>query len=75
MNTYTKIFTGSAILVNKLSLLLREKDIRVIVKDNKESGRLAGFGTTGDAVELFVMDVDLNQAEIITQRFKEEIEK
>ncbi|MGG8496522.1 putative signal transducing protein [Tenacibaculum sp. TC6] len=75
MEGYTKVFTGSAILVNRLASLLEEENARFIIKDEKESGRLAGFGTTGDAVELFVLTTDLEESKNIIENFKEEIEK
>lgn len=75
MEEYTKVFTGSAILVNRLASLLEENNTRFIIKDEKESGRLAGFGTTGDAVELFVLIIDLEDSKSIIENFKEEIGK
>ena len=75
MEEYTKVFTGSVILVNRLASLLEENNTRFIIKDEKESGRLAGFGTTGDAVELFVLIIDLEDSKNIIENFKEEIGK
>ncbi len=43
---YTKIFTGSFIVVGKIKALLEENDIHIIVKDESESARLAGFGAS-----------------------------
>ncbi len=73
MKDYVKIFTGTAILVNRLAQLLDEKGISTIIKDEQESGRLAGFGTIGSAVELFVFNSDKDKALPIVEGFKKEI--
>ncbi len=75
MEKYHKIFTGSAILVNRLAFLLREANVSPIIKDEKESARLAGFGTTGDAVELFILQTDFEDSKKIIENFLKEIEK
>ena len=73
MTDYIKIFTGTSIFVNRLSYLLDQVQIPSLVKDDKESGRLAGFGTTGDAVELFIYNSDIEKATPILENFKKEI--
>lgn len=73
MLKHIKIFTGTSILVNRLAQLLDEQQIPSIVKDTRESGRLAGFGTTGDAVELHIFNSDLEKASSIIENFKKEI--
>ena len=75
MESYIRVFTGSGILSNRLVALLKESDSRFIVKDEKESARLAGFGTTGDSVEVYVLNSDLEAAKSIIENFKKEIEK
>lgn len=73
MKDYVKIFTGTAILVNRLAQLLDEKGISTVIKDEQQSGLLAGFGTTGSAVELFVFDSDKDEALPIVEEFEKEI--
>lgn len=75
MKEYVKIFTGSSIIINRLAQLLEDVKIASFTKDHKESGRLAGFGTTGDSVELFIYDSDLEDAKNIIKNFQKEIEK
>ncbi|PQJ22883.1 putative signal transducing protein [Tenacibaculum sp. SG-28] len=75
MDEYTRVFTGSSILVNRLCYLLEQANIPFHVKNEKESGRLAGFGTTGDAVELHIFNTDIEQSKEIIENFKKEIEK
>ena len=75
MEEYVRIYTGSGILVNRLASLLEENNSRFIIKDEKESARLAGFGTTGDSVEVHILSTDLEDAKNIIENFKKEIEK
>lgn len=49
-----KVFSGSEILADALKLKIEEVDVEVVKKDNLQSARLAGFGSTDLAVELFV---------------------
>ena len=49
-----KVFSGSEILADVLKLKIEEVGVEVVKKDNLHSARLAGFGNTDLAVELFV---------------------
>lgn len=73
MNEHVHMYTGTSILVNRLAFLLEEALIPSIVKNEVESGRLAGFGTTGDAVALYVFQSDVEKAMPVIENFKEEI--
>lgn len=73
MKEHMHIYTETSILVNRLAFLLDEALIPSIIKNEVESGRLAGFGTTGDAVELYVFQSDIKKAKPIIENFKEEI--
>ena len=70
MKEYNRFFTGSSITVNRLADLLGRENIPYIIKDHTESGRLAGFGTTGDSVELFVLKSDQTRAEKVLEDFE-----
>lgn len=69
MSEQIKIYTGSAITINRLAQLLEDQKIPSIIKNNQESGRLAGFGTTGDSVELYILNSDLDNAQKIIEAF------
>ncbi len=69
---YSKLFSASSITLRILEAQLNEKNIHTLLKDNQESGRLAGFGTTGNINELFVFNKDLEQAKEILEKFKQE---
>lgn len=73
-NGYIKLFTGSSILASRLRGLLSEVGISSIVRDEMESGRLAGFGAPMNSSELFVTESDLKDAEPIAKNFLEEID-
>ena len=49
-----KVFSGSEILADALKQKIEAIGIDVIKKDNLQSARMAGFGNTDLAVELFV---------------------
>ncbi len=69
MNNYIKAYTGSAITVNRLADLLQKENIAFIIKDRNESARLAGFGSTGDDVELHILESDVDKAQPIVISF------
>ncbi len=73
MKEHILIFSGSSITTNRLANLLAAIKIPTIIKDAKESGRLAGFGTTGDSVELYIFNTDLDKAKTTIENFKKEI--
>lgn len=73
MKEHLHIYTGTSILVNRLAFLLGEVSIPSIIKNEIESGRLAGFGTTDKAVELHIFNADKNKAIPIIENFKKEI--
>ena len=70
---YTKVFTDDSILVNRLQTLLKEAGINSKIRDQVESGRLAGFGVPINSIELFVLNTDLEMAKPIIDQFREKI--
>jgi len=71
--THVKIFSETPIIINRLRSLLEEQGIGSLVKNQFESGRLAGFGAPMNAVDLFILNSDLEKASIIVDDFKKEI--
>ena len=72
MNTHTKHVTlheGSIIILNALKYELEQQNISCIIKDNTESGRLAGFISGTDSNVLFIFEEDLSAAENILESF------
>ena len=72
MKEYVRIYTGSAILVKRLADLLDQNNIPSLIKDNQESGRVAGFGTMENDVDLHVFESDYENAEKIKHAYLEE---
>ncbi|WP_445957358.1 DUF2007 domain-containing protein [Yeosuana sp.] len=62
-SNYKKIFTGNFIIIQRMVENLKEVGINAIIKDETESGRLAGFGASiiGEQ-ELFVNKDELDKA-------------
>lgn len=63
MNQAIKLLSDSAIVINRVAQILAENNITYRIKDNVESARLAGFGISQNAVDLFIQEEDLKKAE------------
>lgn len=62
-SNYIKIYTGSSIIVEHIVNTLKKAGINAIVKDETESGRLAGFGASiAGLQELFVNKDEMDNA-------------
>ena len=62
MNKHVRILTSSAIIVQGAANVLKEHGIIPLIKNINESGRLAGFGTLPDEVELHVLESEAEEA-------------
>lgn len=74
-SNYIKVFTGSFIIVQLISDKLNTVGINPVIKDETESGRLAGFGASIQGLqEIYVHEDELNQAveivESVTAEFQ-----
>ncbi|WP_284652349.1 DUF2007 domain-containing protein [Flavobacterium terrisoli] len=65
-----KIFSGSEILALGLKEKLEAIDLIVVMKDNIQSAKLAGFGNADLAVELFIQEVDFGKANPVIEEFR-----
>ena len=72
MDKHIKILTSSSIIINRIAFLLDQKNIATLIKDNVESARLAGFGTTQNDVPLYVNNSDFESAQKIIEEFNKE---
>ncbi|WP_047546836.1 putative signal transducing protein [Psychroserpens sp. Hel_I_66] len=73
--SYTKIFSGSFIIVQLAMDRLNSAGINAIIKDESESGRLAGFGASIQGYqELYVSNDELEEAQKVISSVKEELE-
>ena len=63
MKNHIKILTSDSITINRVASVLESENIKVLIKDQTESGRLAGFGVPDNSVELYVQEIDLQKAQ------------
>lgn len=61
-DSFTLLFSGSIVDVNRVKAILEENNIFPIVKDENESARLAGFGATSMIQQVFVPNSALEKA-------------
>ena len=65
-----KVFSGSEILALALQQKIEEVGVNTVVKNNIQSARLAGFGNSGQAVELFIQETDFAKANPVIEEFR-----
>ena len=65
-----KIFSGSEVLAQALQEQIEAVGVITVKKDNIQSARLAGFGNSDLAVELFIQEVDFGKASPIIEEFR-----
>jgi Putative prokaryotic signal transducing protein len=65
-----KVFSGSEILALALQKKIEEKGVATVLKNNIQSARLAGFGNTDLAVELFIQETDFAKANPVIEDFR-----
>ena len=65
-----KVFSGSEILAMALKEKIEAIGVDTVLKNNIQSARLAGFGTMGQAVELFIQDTDFSKANPVNEEFR-----
>ncbi|MGB0974226.1 MAG: DUF2007 domain-containing protein [Flavobacteriaceae bacterium] len=68
---HIKLHQGSNIILNALKYELNERNISCIIKNNTESGRLAGFIAGDDSNDLFIFEEDLSKAKEVLDSFLE----
>jgi hypothetical protein len=72
---YIKIFSGSFIVAQLIVDRLHNIGINAIVKDESESGRLAGFASSiQDYQELYVSKEEIEYAIPVVEAVKDELE-
>ncbi|GEM54202.1 hypothetical protein B0A58_09770 [Flavobacterium branchiophilum NBRC 15030 = ATCC 35035] len=67
---FIKIYSGSEILAQALQTKIEAAGIATVIKNNIQSARLAGFGNTDLAVEVFIQETDYNKANPIIEAFR-----
>ncbi|HTG66206.1 MAG TPA: DUF2007 domain-containing protein [Flavobacterium sp.] len=65
-----KVFSGSEVLALALKEKIEAAGVDTVIKDNIQSARLAGFGSSGSAVELFIQETDFAKANPVIEEFR-----
>ncbi len=65
-----KVFSGSEILALALQVKIEEVGVDTVLKNNIQSATLAGFGNSGQAVELFIQETDFAKANPVIEEFR-----
>ena len=65
-----KVFSGSEILAQALQAKLEEAGVGTVAKNNIQSGRLSGFGTADQAMEIFIQETDFAKANPVIEEFR-----
>ena len=65
-----KVCSGSEILAMALKEKIEAIGVDTVLKNNIQSARLAGFGTMGQAVELFIQETDFSKANPVIEEFR-----
>ena len=69
-NNLIRVFTGTEVLVLLLKERLEEVGISALIKDDFQSGITVGFvGGVPSAIDLYIQESDLQEAEPIINEF------
>jgi len=72
---YIKIYTGGTIIVQLIKQRLEAAGINPVIKDETESGRLAGFGASlVGQPEVFVHETETDKAVRIVELVRSKLE-
>ena len=73
MSNYVRVFTGNFIEVQRIYKELENLNICAVIKDESESGRLAGFGAPIQGLqEIHVHKDELDKAVLVIEGFNSE---
>ena len=65
-----KVFSGSEILALALQQKIEAVGVETVIKNNIQSAKLAGFGTSAQAVEVFIQETDFAKANPVIEEFR-----
>ena len=65
-----KIFSGTEVLALNLQGRIEAIGVNTVIKNNIQSGQLAGFRTANQAVEVFIQEVDFGKVNPVIEEFR-----
>lgn len=65
-----KVFSGSEVLALALQSKIEAAGVATQIKNNIQSATLSGFGTSGQAVEVFINEKDFGKAHKAIEDFR-----
>jgi hypothetical protein len=65
-----KVFSGSEILALALQKKIEAVGVETSIKNNIQSARLGGFGSSDLAVEVFIQETDFAKANPVIEEFR-----
>ncbi len=65
-----KIFSGTETLALNLQGRIEAIGVNTVIKNNIQSGQLAGFRTADQAVEVFIQEVDFGKVNPVIEEFR-----
>ncbi|WP_300567644.1 DUF2007 domain-containing protein [Flavobacterium sp.] len=65
-----KIFSGTEVLAQNLQARIEAIGVNTVIKNNIQSGQLAGFRTADQAVEVFIQEVDFGKVNPVIEEFR-----
>ena len=73
-HSYTKLYGDNFFLIQLIQSRLMEKGINSIIKDETESGRLAGFSSDIKGFqELYIQEKDLSVARTVIEEIEQDL--
>ncbi|MEC3908709.1 DUF2007 domain-containing protein [Tamlana sp. 2201CG12-4] len=76
MSNYVKVFTGNFIEVQRIFNELEKLGVCAVIKDESESGRLAGFGSSIQGFqEIHVHKDELNKTQSLLKKITTELQE
>ena len=65
-----KVFSGSEVLAMAIKAKIEDAGVSTLVKNNIQSATLGGYGTSGQAVEVFINEKDYGKAHKAIEDFR-----
>lgn len=73
---YVKIYTGNFITIQRIVTELEKINISPVIKDESESGRLAGFGAAIQGLQdVYVSKENQDKAQVIVETITTELQQ